>query len=117
MGLERPLVLCGDIRPGLDQPPWRCGEGDLEDIVKSAGVPGMVARWSAAPLTALPDVDADFSRVVELSCSVKPTEDRRRRWATLGLREGEVATMRDDAVSRLARRTRCSYLQADRGLS
>lgn len=83
-------------------------------MVKSAGVPGIVDRWSPAALPrALPEVvDPNPSLVVEFSCRFKPIDDRLRRCATAGAEEGEVATMRVGMERRVDTRTRTdrSYL-------
>ena len=74
----------GVLRPGLDQPPGR-GEGDLEDMSKLAGVPGMEGSTSPRCPPELPDVVPNLLRESEVSWRFRfggcfAAELRLRRW-------------------------------------
>lgn len=83
-GLE--LALAG-VRPGLDQPPPGCGEGDRDSDMgersDAAGVPGMAGSGARAKVPAdRPDEVPSISRAGDDCCRRRIgrlTEERRRR--------------------------------------
>lgn len=83
-GLLRPPLSYGVLRPGLDHPPAR-GEGDLEDMSKLAGVPGIVGRASPRYPPDEPLVVPTLARCSAVSWRLRfggcfAADERLRRW-------------------------------------
>jgi hypothetical protein len=87
------------VRPGLDQPPPLCGDGDRDNDMSGArpGVSGTASSCCPKRPEVVPEVVPYVSSVGELLGSVKlgdigAREERRRWWEEVAA-EDEVATM------------------------
>lgn len=95
-------LLYGVVKPGLDHPPPRCGDGDLESDMLPCVSPGVGGTAGSGWANRLEDWPGASNVVDELGCMSRSvmcafaTEERRRRCEEAGGGLLEEASLTDD---------------------